>query len=219
MAVLMKRGKFVTFEGIEGCGKSTQMELAAGWFASKKFPVFSTREPGGTERGREIRKILLSESTTSLVPLSEALLYLADRFQHIKEVIEPHLKAGEFVLCDRYHDSTIAYQGYGRNLSLRLLDRVWQDSGMNTDPDVTLLFDLDPQIGLQRSLQKLQKKNLDESRFEKEDIEFHTRVRDGFLTLAKFNPNRIIVVDARGKPEEIHNLVIRHLEKQLELNK
>jgi dTMP kinase len=213
MAGVMKRGKLITFEGIEGCGKSTQVELAAGWFASKQLPYFTTREPGGTDTGREIRKILLSEKTVSLVPLSEALLYLADRFQHISEVIEPHLSAGEFVLCDRYHDSTVAYQGYARNLSLRLLDRVWKDSEMNIEPDLTILLDLDPQVGLQRSIQKLKKANLDESRFEKETLEFHTRVREGFLTIARFNPHRVTVLDARGKPEEIHEDVVRELTK------
>jgi dTMP kinase len=217
MAGLMKRGKLITFEGIEGCGKSTQVELAASWLASQKIPCFSTREPGGTETGSQIRKILLSEETTALLPLSEALLYFADRFQHIKEILEPHIKAGEVVLCDRYHDSTVAYQGYARNLSLRLLDRIWKDSGMNLEPDMTFLLDVDPKIGLQRSLQKLKKENLDEFRFEKEDIAFHERVREGFLSIARFNRQRFVVLDATRKSEEIHRDVIRTLRKQLDL--
>lgn len=217
MAGLMKRGKLITFEGIEGCGKSTQLELAASWLASQKIPFFCTREPGGTETGLSIRKILLSEKTTSLVPLSEALLYLADRFQHVTEVLEPHLRTGETVLCDRYHDSTVAYQGYARNLSIRLLDRIWKDSGLNLEPDVTILLDLAPQIGLQRSLQKLKKQNLDESRFEKESIDFHSRVREGFLALARFHRHRIVVIDAERNPDEVHKEVIRALKKQLDL--
>jgi dTMP kinase len=217
MAVLMKRGKFITFEGIEGCGKSTQLDLAAKWLASKKIPCFSTREPGGTEIGMQIRKILLSEKTKSLVPLSETLLYLADRFQHISEVLEPRLNEGEIVLCDRYQDSTIAYQGYGRHLSLRLLERIWQDSGMGHAPDLTLLFDLDPKIGVQRSLKKLQKHSLDESRFEKEELEFHSRVREGFLTIAKFNAQRFVVLDGNRESKDIHQDVVRALEKKLEL--
>ncbi len=216
MAGLMIRGKLITFEGIEGCGKSTQVELAASWLATQKIPYFCTREPGGTETGLSIRKILLSEKTTALVPLSEALLYLADRFQHINEVLEPHLRNGETVLCDRYHDSTVAYQGYARNLSVRLLDRIWKDSGMNLEPDVTFLLDLAPEIGIQRSLQKLRKQNLDESRFEKESIDFHNQVREGFLALAKFHRQRFVVLDAERNPDEVHKVVIRSLKKLLD---
>jgi dTMP kinase len=218
MAGVMKRGKLITFEGIEGCGKSTQIELAAAWLKSQNISCFMTREPGGTAVGMEIRKILLSEKTTELFPLSEALLYFADRFQHIREVLDPHLEAGDSVLCDRYHDSTVAYQGYARNLSIRLLDRIWKDSGINLHPDLTFLFDLPPEIGLQRSLQKLKKQNLDESRFEKESIEFHTKVRNGFLTIAKFNPERFVVLDAKRNPDEIQDDVVSALKKLFHLN-
>jgi dTMP kinase len=217
MAGLMERGKLITFEGIEGCGKTTQIELAAAWLKSQKISCFVTREPGGTIIGLEIRKILLSEKTTELLPLSEALLYFADRFQHIQELMTPHLEAGDAVLCDRYHDSTVAYQGYGRNLSIRLLDRIWKDSGMNLQPDLTFLFDLPPEIGLQRSLQKLKSQNLDESRFEKESLEFHTKVRDGFLTIARFNPERFVVLDAKRNQDEIHKDVVSALKKLFHL--
>src|SRR5262245_2489623 len=192
----MSSGRFVTFAGLEGCGKSTQLKLRAEWLKSRQVKHHLTREPGGTRIGLEIRKILLSDQTESLSPISESLLYLADRFQHIEEVIRPHLESGELVLSDRYHDSTLAYQGYARGISMELLQEVWRQSGVALDPDLTILLDLDPQIGLQRSLEKLRAQNLDESRFEQESLEFHVLVREGFLELSKLHPERYFVVDA-----------------------
>jgi dTMP kinase len=191
----MKPGFFITFEGIEGCGKTTQLKLAAQWLERQHHTVCCTREPGGPELGIHIRRVLLSEKSSGLTPLSEALLYMADRFQHIKEVIQPALEAGQIVLCDRYHDSTIAYQGYARKIPFNFLNPIWKNSGSALEPDLTLLVDLEPQSGLERSLQKLAAQQIDESRFEKEALEFHTRVREGFLTLARENPNRIHVID------------------------
>lgn len=200
-------GQFITFEGIEGCGKSTQMTLASEWLARQGVPHVCTREPGGTEIGAGIRKILLSENSRALSPFAEVLLYLADRFQHVSEFLRPRLERGELVLCDRYHDSTIAYQGYARNLSRDLLSEIWKGSGMALEPDHTFLFDIDPETGIARSLRKLKMQQLDESRFEKEALEFHARVRAGFLELARLHPQRIVVLDGRLESERIHQQV------------
>lgn len=200
----------MTFEGIEGCGKSTQIKVLSEWLKDRRIKHHLTREPGGTAVGLEIRKILLSNQTESLSPISESLLYLADRFQHIEEVIRPHLEAGDLVLSDRYHDSTLAYQGYARGISMELLQEVWRRSGIAIDPDLTILLDLDPQVGLQRSLEKLRAQNLDESRFEQESLEFHLRVREGFLELSKLHPERYFVVDASGSITEIHQQILNY---------
>jgi dTMP kinase len=204
---------FITFEGIEGCGKSTQLKLAAQALEKQDFRICCTREPGGTGVGTQIRKILLSESSAGLAPLSEALLYMADRFQHIQDVIRPAINEGQIVLCDRYHDSTIAYQGYARKIPLALLDSIWKTSAL--DPDLTILLDLDPEQGLDRSLKKLAAQQMDESRFEKEALQFHQDVRNGFLSLANQNPNRIKVIDASGSVEEVNHRVMRILDERL----
>jgi dTMP kinase len=212
----MKSGFFITFEGIEGCGKSTQMKLAASWLEERKYSVCCTREPGGTEFGSQIRKLLLSESSTGLAPLSEALLYMADRFQHIQDVIRPALQEGKIVLCDRYHDSTIAYQGYARRIPLELLDAIWSRSGSALEPHLTILLDLDPAVGIARSLRKLASQQVDESRFEKEALPFHIDVRNGFLILAEQHPHRVRIVDASGSVESIHQQVLHLLKEQLQ---
>jgi dTMP kinase len=204
---------FITFEGIEGCGKSTQLKLAAQALEKQNYRICCTREPGGTGIGTQIRKILLSESSSGLAPLSEALLYMADRFQHIQDVIRPAINEGQIVLCDRYHDSTLAYQGYARKIPLALLDSVWKNSAL--EPDLTILLDLDPEQGLERSLKKLAAQQVDESRFEKEALQFHRDVRNGFLTLAKQNSNRIKVIDAGGSVEEVHARVMNLLNECL----
>jgi dTMP kinase len=205
-------GVFITFEGIEGCGKSTQLKLAA-QDLEKHHRICCTREPGGTEIGTQIRKILLSERSAGLAPLSEALLYMADRFQHIQDLIRPAIDDGQIVLCDRYHDSTIAYQGYARKIPLELLQSIWKSSAL--DPDLTILLDLDPELGLDRSWKKLTAQKMDESRFEKEALHFHTDVRNGFLTLARQYPNRIQRIDAFGTVEEVHTRVMRVLNERL----
>lgn len=211
----MQQGKFITFEGIEGSGKSTQMALASGWLSGKGVPVFTTREPGGTPVGDQIRRILLSEKTVHLHPLSEALLYMADRFQHLGEVIKPRLAEGRIVMCDRYHDSTIAYQGYARGIPIDWLDSIWLAPGEALDPDLTLLFDIDPPTGIRRSLEKLKVGNLDESRFEKEALEFHARVREGFLALAGKHQERIRVIDGNRPIDIVHQEVRLILESHI----
>ena len=209
----MKQGKLVTFEGIEGCGKSTQMQRLSAWLSRRNRPHTCTREPGGTDAGARIREILLSEKTGKLEPAAEVMLYLADRFQHITGVIRPHIEAGELVLCDRYHDSTLAYQGYARGLQLEWIERIWSGSGLAVRPDLTFLFDVAPETGISRSLRKLQASRLDESRFERESLEFHARVRAGFLELARLDPPRFVVIDGNSAEDTIHSEVIGIMER------
>jgi dTMP kinase len=209
----MKHGIFITFEGIEGSGKSTQLQLTSEWLTLHNHPHVVTREPGDHSIGNDIRRILLSETTANLHPFAEALLYLADRFQHINEVIRPQLEAGKIVMCDRYHDSTVAYQGYARGIPLEWIRNIWAGSGQALIPDVTVLLDLDPEVGLKRSMEKLRARGLDESRFEQESLEFHTRVREGFLEIAKQDPKRFRIVDASLQPEKISQIIIEHLGK------
>jgi dTMP kinase len=208
---------FITFEGIEGCGKTTQMKLAARWLEPLGYGVCTTREPGGSEIGAQIRKILLSENSSGMVPITEALLYMADRFQHIQEVILPALQEQKIVLCDRYHDSTIAYQGYARNISIELLDTIWEKSGSIVEPDLTFLFDLHPEIGLERSFKKLAAQQIDESRFENEAIQFHTRVREGFLQLLNKNSHRMVLIDADRSIDAVHESVLEILQERLKV--
>ena len=208
----MKQGLFVTFEGIEGCGKSTQVQLLAEWLQARSIPHCLTREPGGTEVGKSIRQILLSQQTRELDPHAELLLYLADRLQHVAQVIRPELNAGRMVVCDRFHDSTVAYQGYARGLSKQLIDTVWQNSGAAITPSLTFLIDVSPEVGISRSLQKLKEQQLDESRFENEALEFHARVREGFMDLARLEPARFVILNGMDTPEQIHQKIVVILE-------
>jgi dTMP kinase len=198
------KGTFVTFEGIEGSGKSTQIVLLANYLKSHGNRVVLTREPGGTPIGDQIRKILLDPANKAIDPAAELLLYAASRAQHLSEVILPALAAGSIVLCDRFSDATLAYQGYGRGLDrkmIRELDRI-VTAGMR--PDLTLLLDIDAAAGLARARGRNNSRGLEaEARFENEEIAFHERVRQGYLALAKQEPERIRVVDASPAPDRI----------------
>lgn len=200
------KARFITFEGIEGSGKSTQIVLLANYLTARNKPVTLTREPGGTEIGDQVRKILLDPANTGLVPGAELLLYAAARAQHLEELIRPDLDAGKIVLCDRFSDATLAYQGFGRGLEIdviRELDRI-VTRGMR--PDLTILLDLDAAAGLRRARGRNSDRGLEaEARFENEDLAFHDRVRRGYLELAGLEPDRFRVVDASGSPDEIQN--------------
>lgn len=203
-------GLFITFEGIDGCGKSTQLSLCAEALKLAGHPVVITRNPGGTEFGQELREILL-HSTRKVFPLSELLLFIADRAQHMDEVVLPALATGKIVLCDRHMDSTLAYQGDGRGIShdtIRELNRI---AIQGQQPDLTLLFDADPAILAQRVNQRGQA-----DRLEGEKAEFHTRVRNGFLKLAKQEPARIHLFNALETPEAIHQQVMQLLTTRLQ---
>jgi dTMP kinase len=197
-----KKGIFITFEGIEGSGKSTQLELLCDYVASRGIDYVRTVEPGGTMIGEEIRKILLSVEHSGMTSLTELLLYASSRAQHVGEVIKPALKGGRVVVCDRFSDSTIAYQGFGRGLDM---DLIAQLNAMCTDgiiPDITFLLDIDVETGLKRNRTA---NKID--RLELEAVAFHTKVRDGYLSLMEKEPGRIRLIDSNKSVEEISDSV------------
>lgn len=199
------RGLFITFEGVEGSGKSTQLRRLAESLRRSGQPVVETREPGGTALGEAIRSVLLSATNRDMAPETELFLYLACRAQLTREVITPALRRGVIVLCDRFADATIVYQGYGRGLDLNLIAAMNRLATGDVMPDLTLLLDLDPVEGLNRVKERRQVPLLDPSfdRLEAEALEFHDRVRKGYLTLAQGEPHRFRVVDARGSEEAV----------------
>ena len=193
---------FITFEGIEGSGKTTQQRLVAEELRGRKQTVVTTKEPGGTPLADRIRAIVL-DSANVIDPIAEVFLFAASRRQHTTEVIEPALQRGEVVLCDRYADSTLAYQGFGRLIDLDRLRALNEWATNALVPDVTLLFDLAEEAGLRRALSRNAAAAQDEGRFEAEDMRFHRRVREGYLAMAVAEPNRYRVVDATGSVDEV----------------
>jgi dTMP kinase len=195
---------FITFEGIEGSGKSVQIIRAEACLARAGVRCLLTREPGGTAFGAAVRQVLLQSGGPEREPVAELLLYLADRYQHLHERIEPALRRGITVLSDRYHDATRAYQGAARRIPSPLIDELARRLGIR-EPDRTLLLDLAPEIGLERA----RARNLidasagAEGRFEAEDLSFHREVRKAYLALAQAAPDRISVVDASGTPDQV----------------
>lgn len=206
------RGFFLTFEGVEGCGKTTQLRLLEQWLLGHGRTIVLTREPGGTPFGLEIRRILLDPQGPPREPLSELLLYLSDRHHHIRTLVEPALEAGHVVLCDRYHDATVAYQGYARGIPLGTVRALAAPLGL-LRPDATLLLDLDPEVALERALRRNRENGVDdvEGRFEAESLSFHRRVREGYLQLAAAEPDRFLVIDSARSPEEVHADIVRKL--------
>jgi dTMP kinase len=207
---------FITFEGIEGCGKSTQVKLAGRYLKKQRIPFITTEEPGGTPIGRRVREMLLNNAPYDGAKMhgeTELLLFFAARAQHVREVIRPSLREGKVVLCDRFSDATIAYQGFGRGLNIDLIRLINDFSSDGLKPDFTLLFDLPVEIGLKRAMERISRnKGIPaEDRFEREALEFHSRVRAGYLTLARNEPDRFRIVDASKDIESVHHEVRIHL--------
>lgn len=198
-------GVFITFEGIDGSGKSTQLRLLAQWFGARGEQALVTREPGGTPLGKKIRAALLDIDGV-VDPLAELLLYAADRAQHVNTVLRPSLAAGEVVLSDRYADATVAYQGAGRQFPPQLIARVVEIATGGLKPDLTLLFDLPVAMGLARTLRRGDVE-AQPDRLDSEDVAFHERVRRAYLDLAAAEPGRVRLVDAAGAAEEIQTRV------------
>ncbi|RPJ13567.1 MAG: dTMP kinase [Desulfobacteraceae bacterium] len=194
---------FITFEGIEGSGKTTQIRHVAEFLKKKGKDCIVTREPGGTETGRKIRAILLDPESRGIDPSAELLLYMADRAEHISKVVRPALSEGKTVLCDRYFDATVAYQGYARGLDMDFLKMMHKIVFNDLKPDITFLLDLSPEAGLSRAWRQIKEGERAgiETRFEKEELAFHEKVRNGYLELASREPERFVIVDA-GKDEE-----------------
>jgi dTMP kinase len=197
---------FITFEGIEGSGKTTQIKLLIPVLQAKGYECIATREPGATEIGRKIRAILLNAAHTTMLPLTELLLYEADRAQHIHEVINPALAASQVVVSDRFFDATTVYQGYARGFDLELIQQIHRIVLGGLRPDLTLILDLPVHAGLERAWQRIdsQSGNMAEDRFEKEAIAFHEKVRQGYLTLARGEPERFRVIDASRDQQTVH---------------
>lgn len=203
-------GKFIVFEGPDGSGKTTQLKLLAQKLVKFGYDVVTTREPGGTKISEDIRNILLDVKNTDMHSKTEAFLYASARAQHVEELIKPALKAGKMVLCDRFTDSTIAYQGYGRNLDKEFLTDINKLATGGLKPDLTIILDLDPLLAKERI-----RKNREalEDRIEQEKLDFHQRVRQGFLKLAQENPQKYLVIDGTLACEEIAQKVLDEVER------
>ena len=199
---------FISFEGIDGSGKTTQIKLVEDHLRRKGIPVILAREPGGTEVGDSIRQILLHSKTTQLTFLAELLLYYASRHQNLQQKILPARKAGYWVLCDRFADASMAYQGYGRGIEhtlLEVLDRAVIGPNL---PDLTILIDIEPVLGLARARERNRGETVDEGRFERESLDFFTRVRQGYLEIARNNPDRFRVVNGDQPIETLHHEIV-----------
>jgi dTMP kinase len=205
-------GKLITFEGCEGTGKSTQIERAARWLNDEGIPFLTTREPGGTPLGKSLRALLLDAERARCTLPTELFLLLADRAQHVSEIIRPSLDEGLVVLCDRYNDSTLAYQGYGSGLDTEILRAVCALAAEGVQPHLTILLDGDPAVTMRRIDRRL-------DRMEQKGPDFHQRVRKGFLTIAAAEPERIRVLDALQDPDtialEVQNAIGELLERGL----
>lgn len=198
----MNRGKFVTLEGTEGSGKTLQIEKICAQLDRIGVNHIRTFEPGGTDFGKEVREVLLSSKGARREPVSELLLYLADRYQHLREKVDPALENGLLVISDRYHDATLAYQAFARDIGFELVNRLSAVLGIRM-PDLTLVLDISPEVGLQRARERNLQEGSSLGRFEEEEIHFHNRVREGYRYLALEHPRRIRLIDASGEPDEV----------------
>lgn len=203
-------GCFITFEGVEGCGKSTQITLLWEYLVEAGYDVIVTREPGGTPIAEAIRGVLLNPDHDGMGSTAELLLYAAARAQHIYEKIAPALAAGQIVLCDRFADSTTAYQGAGRGLHADLLQTLNEIATGGVWPDCTLLIDVPVAVGLERARNRGRK-----DRIEQESIDFHGRVREGFLALASAETDRIRLIPGEAPVEEVHQMICRAVDAML----
>jgi dTMP kinase len=215
-AYLRTRAKFITFEGLDGCGKSTQLEKLAAALSARGIEVVATREPGGTEIGERIRAVLLDSRTASLDASAEMALMFASRAQLISEVIQPALASGKWVLCDRFTDSTEAYQGGGRQLGSDTVLRLHELLCGGLWPDLTILMDSEVNASVRRARRRNKDAAQDENRFEKESRAFFTRVHDKFLEIANREPQRVVVVDARPPINVVHKEIARVVHERLE---
>ena len=212
---MAERGRFITFEGGEGCGKSTQVKRLAAALEAKGVNVLLTREPGGTRLAEMIRTLLKDETEDPPVDRAELLLFLAARAQLVRNVIRPALDAGTWVLSDRFSDSTIAYQGYGRGLPVDFVKAANDFACEGLTPDLTFLLDVEPSVAAQRMRGREAATNTSADRIERAGEDFHARLRRGFLELAAANPSRIVTIDASGTPDEVARKILLALPERL----
>lgn len=196
--------KFITFEGVEGSGKSTQAKLLHQYFLDKKIPAILTREPGGTKLAEEVRGLLVNGAVDKMDGICETLLNFAARRDHIEKLIKPSLNQGQIVISDRFFDSTIAYQGYGHNVDSLVIQNIHEAAIGKFKPDITFLID----VNVEQAFERI-KARQDNNRYEKMDKNFHQKVHDGFLTIAKNNSKRIVIIDGNQTIEQIHQQIIK----------
>ena len=211
----MQSGKLITFEGLDGCGKSTQLEKTKKWLNLQGYEVLKTQQPGGTNIGKQIRKILLNPENNELHPESELLLYLSDRIQHLAEKIIPAKAEGKIVLCDRFHDSTVAYQGFGRGLNLENIESIITYSIKPYSPDLTFLITISPEIIFDRLEQR--KEHSAKDRIDLESNNFFARVAKGYQKLASAEPGRFVCLDGEQEIEVIHQQIISELKNRFRI--
>lgn len=208
----MAKGRFITLEGGDGTGKSTQIKLLQKALASTGLDVITTREPGGTPQAERIRDLLLQRDSGKFDPMTEALLLFAARREHLVEKIWPAMEKGQWVISDRFADSSRAFQGYGMGLDMKVIEQLYALAAGTFEPDLTLIFDIDPAVGLARSgKQKSAAQNTSEGtedRYERMGLEFHNRLRNGFLEIARQNPDRCVIVDASKDIDGVHAQVL-----------
>jgi len=206
----MSPGKLISFEGLDGAGKTTQMELLERWLEEQRVPYLRTREPGGTALGVEIRQLVLNRPELAITPLAEAFLFQADRAQHFTQVVLPALEEGLLVVTDRCLDASIAYQGHARNVGIEMVTRLSLIATQGHLPNLTILLDLNPAQVHTRTDAANDSSGLRgaQTRFDVEEEQFHRKVREAFLVLARISPARIKVLDASRSPEEIHQEII-----------
>ncbi|UCD88971.1 MAG: dTMP kinase [Desulfobacterales bacterium] len=211
---------FITLEGIEGSGKTTQAKHMVNFLQNNGHDCVLTREPGGTRIGKKIRAILLDPESKDMDPLTELLLYNADRVQHIKRLIGPSLSAGKTVICDRYCDATRVYQGFARGLDIGLVNRLHQMVCDGLTPDITFLLDLTPQLGLSRAWKQIENgaRTGAETRFEEETLAFHENVRSGYLELARNEPERFKIIDASRDEHDVKAVISNILSTEINPN-
>ncbi|MBW1939957.1 MAG: dTMP kinase [Deltaproteobacteria bacterium] len=204
---------FITLEGIEGSGKTTQIKNIVTFLESKGYDCITTREPGGTAIGGKIRAILLDPGNNDLDPLTELLLYEADRAQHVSSILKPLLCDGKAVVCDRFYDATTVYQGFARGLDIELIQELHNLVLKGLKPDITILLDLTPEVGLERAWRQIKSgtRTHCETRFEKEALIFHDKVRAGYLELARREPERFRVIDAAKDKDQVQKEIIKTL--------
>lgn len=202
-------GLFITFEGIEGCGKTTQINLLADLLSELNLPFITTREPGGSSIGKKIRGILLDTENKDITSKAELLLYAADRTQHVETVILPALKGGKTVLCDRFYDATTAYQGKGRGLDTKLIEDLNLIASDGLKPDLTFLIDCPVEIGIERAVKRSSGESPDEMRFEKEALTFHRKVKAGYKEIAEAEPQRVAIVNGNRQVEDVHKEIVK----------
>jgi dTMP kinase len=214
-----KNSFFITIEGVEGCGKTTQAKLLAAYLRKKGFKVSLTREPGGTKIGNTIRKILLNPKNREMDRYAELFLYLAARAQHLEEIILPKLKENTIIICDRFSDATRVYQGHSRGIPQSFIRALHSEAHLALKPDLTILLDMKEKYGLKRAKTRNQQGSLSsrEGRFENESQDFHRRVRQGYLKIAKKEKKRVKVVDASASIEKVHGEIIQIIDHLLRI--